>query len=326
MLGKRYSIARTEVKMGNVYYWLKLKHDFFDSKRIKKLRRLDGGDTNIIIYLKMQLLALKNEGILTYTGLEDTFAEEIALDINEDAENVQATINYLLRTGLMTTSDDIEFELPYVVDNTGSETQDAIRAKRWRESKKDTENQSLGTKALQMNKNEREANAYRTEANKNEQKTNVEIEIEKEIEIEIDNISPYIPQGIETDIKKENSFSLGNEPKEEKENKKEKEKELKQGFAEFWKIYPKKIGKASAEKTWLKIKPSAELVQTILDAVQTNINGNQQWIKDKGQFIPYPATWLNRKQWNDEIAPVNLYQAKKNEREKYNDMEGCILA
>lgn len=88
------------------YYWLKLQNDFFSSKRIKKLRKLAGGDTYTIIYLKMQLLALKKDGQLEYTGLEDTFAEEIALDIDESPEDVQVTINYLLSCGLMETNDD----------------------------------------------------------------------------------------------------------------------------------------------------------------------------------------------------------------------------
>ena len=59
---------------GKRYYWLRLHHDFFDSKRIKKLRRMAGGDTYTIIYLKMQLLAMKTDGTLTWTGLEDDFA------------------------------------------------------------------------------------------------------------------------------------------------------------------------------------------------------------------------------------------------------------
>ena len=31
------------------YYWLRFRDDFFDSKRIKKLRRMAGGDTYVII-------------------------------------------------------------------------------------------------------------------------------------------------------------------------------------------------------------------------------------------------------------------------------------
>ena len=41
------------------YYWLKLKDDFFKSRVIKKLRKIAGGDTYTIIYLKMQLLSIK---------------------------------------------------------------------------------------------------------------------------------------------------------------------------------------------------------------------------------------------------------------------------
>lgn len=47
--------------MGKRYYWLKLPDDFFRQKPIKKLRRIAGGDTYTIIYLKMLLVSLKNE-------------------------------------------------------------------------------------------------------------------------------------------------------------------------------------------------------------------------------------------------------------------------
>ena len=50
---------------GKRYYWLKLHDDFFNSKRIKKMRRMAGGDTYTIIYLKLQLMAMKKDGVLT---------------------------------------------------------------------------------------------------------------------------------------------------------------------------------------------------------------------------------------------------------------------
>lgn len=70
--------------MAKKYYWLRLKDDWFNSKVIKKLRKIAGGDTYTIIYLKMQLLSLKNEGKLYYEGVEDSFEEELALDLDED--------------------------------------------------------------------------------------------------------------------------------------------------------------------------------------------------------------------------------------------------
>lgn len=59
-------------------YWLKLKADWFLDKHIKKLRSIAGGDTHTIIYLKMMLLSLKDEGKLYFEGVEDNFASEIA--------------------------------------------------------------------------------------------------------------------------------------------------------------------------------------------------------------------------------------------------------
>lgn len=117
------------------YYWLKLQDDFFKSKRIKKLRKLAGGDTFTIIYLKMQLLAMKRDGILVYTGLEDTFAKELALDLDEDDDNVAVTIAYLLSCGLLETDDEKEYFVPYAVENTGKEGSSAKRVREYRERK-----------------------------------------------------------------------------------------------------------------------------------------------------------------------------------------------
>ena len=117
------------------YYWLKLQDDFFKSKRIKKLRRIAGGDTYTIIYLKMQLLAMKSGGVLEYTGLEQSFSDELALDLDEEPENVAVTVNFLLSCGLLETSDDKEYFVPYAVLNTGSEGASAKRVREHREKK-----------------------------------------------------------------------------------------------------------------------------------------------------------------------------------------------
>lgn len=150
------------------YYWLKLQEDFFSSKRIKKLRKIAGGDTYTIIYLKMQLLAMKNGGVLEYTGLEQTFAEELALDLDENPENVGVTINFLLSCGLLETGDNVEYFVPYAVLNTGSESSSAKRVREHRERK-----------ALQCN----------TAVTQVKQIGNGEKEIEKEIDIDKEYIS-----------------------------------------------------------------------------------------------------------------------------------------
>lgn len=112
---------------GKRYYWLRLHDDFFSSVRIKKLRRMAGGDTYVIIYLKLQLKAIKTNGVLSWKGYEQDFVEELALDIDEAADDIRVTLAYLLSCGLAETEDKINFFFPYAVENTGSEGSSAQR-------------------------------------------------------------------------------------------------------------------------------------------------------------------------------------------------------
>lgn len=114
------------------YYWMRLKPTFFTSKEIKKLRRIAGGDTFVIIYLKMQLLSLETGGKLYFDGVEENFAEEIALELDEDSDNVQMTLAYLEKCGLIEQMAEDEYFLPEVSENTGSETAAAGRMRKSR--------------------------------------------------------------------------------------------------------------------------------------------------------------------------------------------------
>ncbi|MBW9154258.1 phage replisome organizer N-terminal domain-containing protein [Clostridium estertheticum] len=118
------------------YYWLKLKEDFFRQKEIKKLRKIAGGDTYTIIYLKMQLLSLKKEGRLNFDGIEDNFAAEMALEIDEEFENVQVTIMYLIKFGLLEELNENEYLMKNATLSIGNETQGAERVRRFREKEK----------------------------------------------------------------------------------------------------------------------------------------------------------------------------------------------
>lgn len=118
------------------YYWLKLQNDFFSRKEIKRLRRIAGGDTLTIIYLKMLCRSLKDNGKLYYDGLDNDFVSELAMDIDEDTENVQITVNYLIRTGLLEQIDEDEYTLKDAESNTGTETAVAARVRKHRERQK----------------------------------------------------------------------------------------------------------------------------------------------------------------------------------------------
>ena len=77
---------------------------------------------------------------------------------------------------------------------------------------------------------------------------------------------------------------------------------LQNGFNAFWVAYPKKKSKDDALKAWLKINPDEQLQQIIIDAVVLATTQDQDWMKDNGQYVPFPATYLNGKRWEDEIT------------------------
>jgi hypothetical protein len=75
------------------------------------------------------------------------------------------------------------------------------------------------------------------------------------------------------------------------------------GFARFWAAYPKRKSKGAAEKAFKAIKPSEQVLEEILQAI-TRATTSFEWLKDGGQFIPHPATWLRARGWEDEISTV----------------------
>lgn len=70
-------------------------------------------------------------------------------------------------------------------------------------------------------------------------------------------------------------------------------------FAEFWQAFPKRKNKGQAEKAWAKLQADQELLEVMLDAL-ARARDTPEWRKDGGQYIPYPATWLNARGWEDE--------------------------
>lgn len=117
------------------YYWIQLKDGFFKQKEIKKLRKIAGGDTYTVIYLKMLLAAVKQGNKLFFEGVEDTFPEELALDLDEDPENVKMTLAFLERQGLIKLISEDEFYLLQCEEMVGSESESAGRVRRYREKK-----------------------------------------------------------------------------------------------------------------------------------------------------------------------------------------------
>ena len=157
--------------MGKRYYWLKLKENFFNQKEIKRLRRLAGGDTFTIIYLKLLLLSLKAEGKIYFDGVGNDFIDELSLEIDEDAENIKLTLAYLQAKELLEVVNESEYFMADIPSMIGSESASASRVRRHRQKKELLQSNTL---ALQSNDDVTNCN------------TEIEIEIESYKEIELD--------------------------------------------------------------------------------------------------------------------------------------------
>ena len=146
------------------YYWLQLKENFFNSKEMKLMRKLPGGEEITIIYLKIMLTSLENEGVIFYEGLAEDLAEELALEIGEDVESIRMALMFMEKKRLITTNDNYSYKLEQVPELVGSETASARRVRKHRENKKALQGNAGVTKCI----------------------GDIDIEIEKEIDIEKD--------------------------------------------------------------------------------------------------------------------------------------------
>lgn len=252
--------------MSKKYFWLKLKNDFFNGREIKKLRKIAGGDTFTIIYLKMQLLTINSDGLLQYQGTESSIIEQLSLELDETEDNIEMTLAFLQANNLVEQITQDQYLLNKVPEAIGSETGSAERMRKMRDrAKKDQEvldNRNNVTPLLQTVTQSRE---------------DLDLDLEKELELDNNNDIVESKDG----TKDKGSKAYDND------------------FEQLWKLYPKKQGKPDALRHYKKaIKDGVtneEIEQGIKDYVeQIEIN------KTERQFIKLGSTWFSKKGWEDE--------------------------
>ncbi len=184
------------------YYWLKLKEDFFRQKEIKKLRKIAGGDTYTVIYLKMLLIAMNNDNKIYFEGIEDDFSDELALELDEDSDNVKMTLAFLQSQKLIEMVNEDEFLLPYCKDIVGNDKTSTERVRKHRLKKKEEQkklecNVSCNGSNVSCNENE----TLEKEKEKDIEKDIEQQQEEKEYVVVVDKIKDYF-QLNEKDVKK----------------------------------------------------------------------------------------------------------------------------
>ena len=160
------------------FYWFKMSNDFFKNRNIIRLRKLAGGDTYVLIYIKMILKTMDNNGIYKIDEWED-LSEAMSIDLDEDIENVKVTLGFLKKCNLIEELDELTINFVQVKGLTGSETASTIRSRKSREKQK----------VLQCNTYATPMQQIATESKSKE------IEIEKEKEIDIELYSRYSSRG-----------------------------------------------------------------------------------------------------------------------------------
>ena len=235
--------------MAKRYYWLKLPDDFFRQKPIKKLRRIAGGDTYTVIYLKMLLVAIKQDCRLYFDGVEEDFCTELALDLDEDLDNVKVTVSFLLSQGLMVKDDEAEYLLTECDKMVGSETAGAQRVRDYR-----------NRKALHCNTDVtpvlRDCNVEKEIDTRDREESESEKEKREEIEIREDKDTPA--------------------------HKAQRTKDANALFEYLWNLYPKKRGKGNVSATQKK-----KLLKIGKDDMEQAIRNYLEEINNRGTDMKY---------------------------------------
>ena len=73
-------------------------------------------------------------------------------------------------------------------------------------------------------------------------------------------------------------------------------------FDEFWRAYPRKVGKGEARRVFARAIKKTTLA-VMLEALRWQ-RTQDQWITNGGAYIPHPSTWLHGERWDDEPSTV----------------------
>ena len=121
------------------YYFIKLPMDFFSDKVIKALKSKPNGDTYVVIALKLLLFGLSMDNVLQFDGLEPTFAEELAVSIDENPEDVATVMDILLKAKWFVQESDTVIQSVKGEELTEAIAESTLRVRKLRSLRKQKE-------------------------------------------------------------------------------------------------------------------------------------------------------------------------------------------
>lgn len=265
----------------NKFYWLKLQKDFFKRHEIKVVESMPNGKDYILFYLKLLCESVSHEGNLRFSEEIPYDENMLAAITNTNVDIIRSAIKIFTSLNMIEILDDGTYFMNEVNKMIGSaaNNDNANRQRRFRERKKkealcecydsvtkDNESIEIRDKSID-NKKESSINTTKENAEPMALSTSVD-------EITLEDIDVISWE--------------------------------EQAFNEFWKLYPKKVNKQGALRSFKRIKGLKKEYPLIIEAVKKSLM-SKEWQKNNYQFVPHPQTWINQERWKD-VVDMTLEQ------------------
>lgn len=249
--------------MGDVQ-WIRIATGIFDNRKIRQIEYMPEGDAIIVIWLKLLILAAEtNDDGLIYLTRQIPYTENLLANrFGKPAALVHLAMSTFVSFEMIEIENDI-IQILNWEKYQNIDGLDRVREQTRIRTRAWRERKALCDVTVASPVTECDSDV--TEQNKNKNKNK--------------NIS---------------SLSPDEEPK-----KPPLEPQLRKRFDVFWEAYPKKVSKPDAERAWKKLKPDGDLTDEILKGLERAKHLDRRF-RDS-QYIPYPATWLNSRGWEDEF-------------------------
>lgn len=265
------------------FYWLKLQKDFFKRHEIKVVESMPNGKDYILFYLKLLCESVSHEGSLRFSEEIPYDENMLAAITNTNVDIIRSAIKIFTSLNMIEILDDGTYFMNEVNKMIGSaaNNDNANRQRRFRERKKQEllqerydsvtkDNESIEIRDKSIDNNKKECIMNNTE--------------EKDTE----------PMALSTSVDEITLEDIDVISWEE------------QAFNEFWKLYPKKVNKQGALRSFKRIKGLKKEYPLIIEAVKKSLM-SKEWQKNNYQFVPHPQTWINQERWKD-VVDMTLEQ------------------
>ena len=268
--------------------WIKLTTTMFDDEKIRIIESMPDADSILIIWIKLMTLAGKvnHNGYIFLTKSIPYTDEMLSGLFNRPLNTIRLALQVFKNFGMIEYD---QYEFLHITNwekHQNIEGLDRIREQTRERVAKHREKQ----RSLPILDGSVSSSVTVTPGNA----TELDIELEEDI-----------------DIKNTITHQKGAKEKPPKPFSSIHQKEV---FEVWWSQYPKKKSKGNAEKAWAKINPSAELTEKIMQSLVAAVK-SYDWTKEDGEYIPYPASWLNAKGWEDEYTEAKAGKGKGQDEE-----------